>query len=65
MEICKFVPHVLRHFEFEWASDQAEWEAKAQWFWRQTGMIARVYPRRRGAGAGFGASAGRVDGHGS
>lgn len=47
MEICKFVPQVLRHFEMEWAGQKPEWTAQAQWFWRQFDMCARVYPRRR------------------
>ncbi|KAH8742675.1 cytochrome P450 [Diaporthe sp. PMI_573] len=46
MEMGKFVPQVLRHFEIQWASELAEWEVKTNWFARQQGFRVRFKTRK-------------------
>lgn len=41
LEMGKFIPQILRHFEIEWASEKPEWTVHAAWFWVQSGMIAQ------------------------
>jgi cytochrome P450 len=41
LEMGKFVPQILRHFELEWASERPDWETEAVWFWKQSGVIVR------------------------
>lgn len=48
LEMSKFVPQVLRNFEFELLMDESEeWELHAYWFVKQTGLRCRVRERRR------------------
>lgn len=37
----KFLPQILRQFDVEWASDEAEWKTMAAWLWLQWGLIVR------------------------
>ncbi|KAJ9606533.1 Cytochrome p-450 [Cladophialophora chaetospira] len=41
LEMGKFVPQILRHFDLEWASALLEWKTEAVWFWKQSGIIVR------------------------
>ena len=48
MEMGKLVPQVLRVFDLEWASDEAEWQVYTYWFARQEGLICRLKSRQKG-----------------
>lgn len=50
MELGKFVPQVLRHFDVEWASDKPEWTVKTYWFAKQHGLICRFKSRDKEKG---------------
>ncbi len=39
LEMGKFIPQILRHFDLKWASSQPEWKTEAVWFWKQSGVI--------------------------
>ncbi|ETI22722.1 hypothetical protein G647_06798 [Cladophialophora carrionii CBS 160.54] len=41
LEMGKFIPQILRHFDLEWAADHPEWRTEAVWFWKQAGVIVR------------------------
>ncbi len=43
----KFVPQVLRNFDFEWASDKDEWDIHGFWFAKQSGLLARMLPKAK------------------
>ncbi|KIV90486.1 hypothetical protein PV10_07788 [Exophiala mesophila] len=45
LEICKFVPEVLRRFDLEWASPSDTWTLTAGWFWRQKDITMLFNPR--------------------
>ncbi|KAH7160514.1 cytochrome P450 [Dactylonectria estremocensis] len=47
MEIGKFVPQILRHFDLEWASDKPDWQVKTYWFAKQMGLLVRFTPRNK------------------
>ncbi|KIW85276.1 hypothetical protein Z517_00666 [Fonsecaea pedrosoi CBS 271.37] len=41
LEMGKFIPQILRHFDMEWASSEPTWKTEAAWFWKQSGVIVR------------------------
>jgi len=45
MEMGKFVPQLLRHFDLFWASDKADWTVKTYWFAKQSDMYVRFRSR--------------------
>jgi hypothetical protein len=45
MEMGKFIPQILRHFDVEWASSQPEWKTHTAWFSKQSDF--HVILRRR------------------
>ncbi|KAJ5365242.1 cytochrome P450 [Penicillium concentricum] len=47
MEMGKFVPKIIRHFELEWASDMAEWHVETFWFAKQHGLKCRLRSRAK------------------
>lgn len=47
MEMGKFVPQILRHFELEWASPEPHWKTRAAWFWRQSGILVKFKSRQK------------------
>ncbi|KAJ0416229.1 cytochrome P450 [Aspergillus carlsbadensis] len=46
MEMGKFVPQILREFDFEWASNPKDWRVHTYWFAKQEGLVVRLMPRR-------------------
>ncbi|KAH6988450.1 cytochrome P450 [Ilyonectria destructans] len=46
MEMGKFVPQILRHFEIQLASDCSEWKIHAAWFWKQSNLVVKVKSRK-------------------
>lgn len=42
LEMGKFIPQILRHFDVVWASAEDEWKLHAAWFWVQSGVIATL-----------------------
>ncbi|KAM0429808.1 hypothetical protein ACHAPT_006414 [Fusarium lateritium] len=38
MEMGKFVPQLMRYFNFEWASEKHDWEVKTYFFAKQHGL---------------------------
>jgi hypothetical protein len=42
LEMTKFVPQVLRHFDVEWASSEEEWDISGYWFAKQSGVVMRL-----------------------
>ncbi|EXJ58302.1 cytochrome P450 oxidoreductase [Cladophialophora yegresii CBS 114405] len=36
LEMGKFIPRILRHFDLEWAADHPEWRTEAVWIWQQS-----------------------------
>jgi hypothetical protein len=49
MEMGKFIPQLLRHFDIQWASNFPEWDTHAAWFWKQSKLIVRLRRRQTGA----------------
>lgn len=47
MEMGKFVPQILRHFDIEWASLDPEWKTHAAWFWKQSAIIVKFRGREK------------------
>lgn len=47
MEMGKFVPQILRHFDLEWASAKPHWDIHAAWFWKQSNMIVKFKCRQK------------------
>lgn len=45
MEMGKFVPQILRHFDIEWAGENADWETHCNFFHKQTNMPVRFKGR--------------------
>lgn len=41
LEMGKFLPQIMRHFDVEWASNEDEWKTQAAWLWIQSGLIVR------------------------
>lgn len=41
LEMGKFIPQIFRYFDIEWASQDAEWQLDAAWFWKQSGVIVK------------------------
>jgi cytochrome P450 len=50
MEIGKFVPQILRHFDVEFDTNNKneipEWKVQTYWFAKQSGMRMRFLPRK-------------------
>ena len=46
LEMSKFVPQLLRHFEMEWASEEAEWKFNGMFLSKQHGVIVRMRERK-------------------
>ncbi|KAJ9612104.1 hypothetical protein H2200_003701 [Cladophialophora chaetospira] len=53
LEMGKFIPQILRHFDLDWVSPQAEWNLEAAWFWKQSGMLVK-FKRRVKSSKGVG-----------
>jgi hypothetical protein len=47
MEMGKLVSSIFRHYDLEWASPKQEWKLDAKWFWKQTGVIAKLTRRKK------------------
>jgi hypothetical protein len=45
MEMGKFVPQILRHFDIYWDSDSPEWKISTYWFSKQSGFCVKFKPR--------------------
>ncbi|KAJ5654540.1 cytochrome P450 [Penicillium lividum] len=45
MEMGKLVPQLIRNFEIEWASQEAEWRVETFWFAKQHGLKCRLKSR--------------------
>ena len=52
LEMSKFVPQVLRHFEMEWVGENGkqEWDIKASLLCKQHGVIATLRERKKNSG---------------
>lgn len=48
LEMVKFVPTVLLHYDLEWASDKPEWDVAGYWFAKQSNVLMRLRPRDLG-----------------
>ncbi|KIX09126.1 uncharacterized protein Z518_00204 [Rhinocladiella mackenziei CBS 650.93] len=49
LEMSKFVPQLLRHFDVEWASQSPEWTTYSYWFCKQKDVILRFKSRTKTA----------------
>ncbi len=47
LEITKFVPEILRHFDVEWASPKPEWNTFSEWFYKQSDVVLRFTSRTK------------------
>ncbi|KAJ9606466.1 Cytochrome p-450 [Cladophialophora chaetospira] len=45
LEMTKFVPQILRVFDFEWAMEQGDWTISGYWFAHQRGLMMRLVPK--------------------